>query len=119
MVLKTFLDICPSKLSNSLFHKLEIQNLINFVHHIELLYPLPPTCDEEDEDKFNFLSCSKTISIEVLNRICLIPHTHSYNIHSYKSRKVVDFLFVHLHARMSKLIEFFKCRVYNFNVKIV
>ena len=89
------------------------------MHHIELPHPLPLTCDEEDEDNFNFLSCSKTISIEVLNRICLILHTHSYYIHSYKSRKLVDFLFVPLHARMSKLVEFFKYRVYNFNVKIV
>ena len=119
MVLKELLDICLPKLSNSLFHKLEILNLINFVYHIELSHPLPLTCDEEDEDNSNFLSCFKIISIEVSNRICSIPHSYSYNIHSYKSRKLVDFLFMPLHARMSKLAKFFKRRFYNFNVKIV
>jgi hypothetical protein len=89
------------------------------VHHIELPHPLPLTCDEEDEDNFNVLSCSKTISIEVLNRICPIPHTHSYNIHSYESRKLVDFLFMSCHAKMLDSAKSFACRIHNLHVEII
>ena len=81
VVLKYFIDICSPELPSTLSPMLENHNVIDFKWHVELLNLLPHTCDEEDKDNPNLLSCSKPyllilwivfISFHILNYIVFI-----------------------------------------------
>ena len=62
VVLKEFLDSLPLKIPNYLSPMLDIQYVIYFERHIELLNSLPPICDGENEDNLNLLGRVQIIS---------------------------------------------------------
>jgi hypothetical protein len=119
MVLKESHDISPLKLPDSSPHMLGVQHIISLEQHVELLDPLPHARDEEDEDNPNLLDCVHTISTQVSNNVCLIPHPQSFSVHSYKPEKPIEHLPISPHDRMSKSVESLPCRVHNLHIEIM
>jgi hypothetical protein len=74
MILEESHDISPSKLLDSSPHMLGVHHIISLEQHVELLDPLPHARDKKDEDNHNLLDCVHTISTQVSNNVCLIPH---------------------------------------------
>ena len=90
MVLEKSHDISPHELSDSSPHILGVQHIISLEQHVELLDPLPHARDEEDEDNPSLLDCVHTISTQVSNNVCLIPHPQSFSVHNYKPEKPIE-----------------------------
>jgi hypothetical protein len=119
MVLEESRDISPPKILDSLPHMLGVQHIISLEQYVELPDPLPHACDEEDEDNPSLLDCVHSISIQVSNNVCLIPHFQSFSVHSYKREKPSEHLPISPHNRMSKSAESLACRVYNLHIEIM
>jgi hypothetical protein len=119
MVLEESHDISPSKLPASSSHMLGVQHIISLEQHVELLDPLPHACDEEDEDNPSLLDCVNTISTQVSNNVCHIPHPQSFSVHSYKPEESIEHLPISPHDRMSKSAESLPCRVHNLHIEIM
>jgi hypothetical protein len=119
MVLEESHDISPPKLPDSSPHRLGVQHIISLKQHVELLDPLPHARDEEDEDNPSLLDCVHTISTQVSNNVCLIPHPQSFSVHSYKPEKPIEHLPISPHDRMSKSAESLPCRVHNLHTEIM
>jgi hypothetical protein len=92
MVLAESHDISPLKRPNSSFDMLGVQHIISLEQHVKLFDPLPHARDKEDEDNPSLLDCVHTISTQVSNNICLIPHPQSFSVHSYKPEKLIEHL---------------------------
>jgi len=60
-----------------------------------------------------------TISTQVSNNVCLIPHPQSFSVHSYKPEKSIEHLPISPHNRMSKSVESLPCRVHNLHIEIM
>jgi hypothetical protein len=116
MVLEESHDISP-KLPDSPPHILGVQHIISLEQHVELPDPLPHARDEEDNP--SLLNCVHTISIQVLNNVCLIPHPQSFSVHSYKLEKLIEHLPISPHDRMYKSVVSLACRVHNLHVEIM
>ena len=82
MVLEESHDISPPKLFESSSHILGVQHIISSEQHVELLDLLPHACDEKDENNPRLLDCVHTISTQVSDNACLIPHPQSFSVHS-------------------------------------
>jgi hypothetical protein len=93
LVLEESHDISPLKLPNFLPTMLGILHIIGLEQHVELPYPLPLTRDGKDEDNLNLLGCVQTISTKASNSVCSAPYPQSYNFHSYKPKKFLEFFF--------------------------
>ncbi|KAJ6888273.1 hypothetical protein NC652_029341 [Populus alba x Populus x berolinensis] len=119
MVLEESHDICPPELSDSSPHMLGVQHIISLEQHVELLNPLPHARYEEDEDNPSLLDCVHTISTQVSNNVCLIPHPQSFSVHSYKLEEPIEHLPISPHDRMSKLAESLQGRVHNLHIEIM
>jgi hypothetical protein len=119
MVLEESHNISPPKLPDSSCHMLGVQHIISLEQHVELLDPLPHACDEEDEDNPSLLDCVHTISTQVSNNVCLIPHPQPFSVHSYKPEKPIKHLPISPHDRMSKSAESLPCRVHNLHIEIM
>jgi hypothetical protein len=119
MVLEKFHDISPPKLPDSSSHMLGVPHIISLEQHVEILDPLPHARDEEDEDNPRLLDCVHTISTQVSNNVCLIPHPQSFSVHSYKPEKPIEHLLISPHDRMSKSAESLPCRVHNLHIEIM
>jgi hypothetical protein len=119
MVLEGSHDISPPKLPDSSSHMLGVQHIISLEQHVEFPDPLPHARDEEDEDNPSLLDCVHTISTQVSNNICLIPHPQSFSVHSYKLEKPIKHLPISPHDRMSKSAESLPCRVHNLHIEIM
>jgi hypothetical protein len=92
MVLEESHDISPPELPDSSSHMLGVQHIISLKQHVELLNPLPHARYEEDEDNPSLIDCVHTISAQVSNNVCLIPHPQSFSVHSYKPEKPIEYL---------------------------
>jgi hypothetical protein len=119
MVLEESHDISPPKLPDSSSHMLGVQHIISLEQHVELFDPLPHASDEDDEDNPSLLDCVHTISTQVSNNICLIPHSQSFSVHNYKPEKPIEHLPISPHDRMSKVAESLPCRVHNLYIEIM
>ena len=119
MVLEEFHDISPPKLLDSSSHMLGVQDIISLEQHVELLDFLPHARDEEDEDNPSLLDCVHTISTQVSDNACLIPHPQSFSVHSYKPEELIEHLPISPHDRMSKLAESLQGRVHNLHIEIM
>jgi hypothetical protein len=119
MVLKKFHDINPPKLADSSSHMLGVPHIISLEQHVELLDPLPHARDEEDKDNPRLLDCVHTISTQVSDNVCLIPHPQSFSVHSYKPEEPIEQLPISPHDRMSKSAEPLPCRVHNLHIEIM
>jgi len=119
MVLEESHDISPSKPPDSSSHMLGVQHIISLEQHIELLDPLPHAYDEEDKDNSSLLDCVNTISTQVSNNVCHIPHPQSFSVHSYKPEEPIEHLPISPHDRMSKSAELLPCRVHNLHIEIM
>jgi len=119
IVLKESHDISPPELPNSSSHMFGVQHIINLEQHVELLDPLPHARDEEDEDNPRLLDCVHTISTQVSDNVCLIPHPQSFSVHSYKPEEPIEHLPISPHDRMSKSAESLPCRVHNLHTEIM
>jgi len=74
MVLEESYDISSHKLPDSSSHMLDVQHIISLEQHVELFDLLSHARDEKDEDNPSLLDCVHTISTQVSNNVCLIPH---------------------------------------------
>lgn len=119
MVLEESHDISPPKLPDSSSHMLGVQHIISLEQHIELFDPLPHARDEEDEDNPSLLDRVHTISTQVSNNVCHIPHLQSFSVHSYKPEKPIEHPPISPHDRMSKSAESLPCRVHNLHIEIM
>jgi hypothetical protein len=119
MVLEESHNISPPKLPDSSPHMLGVQHIISLEQHVELLDPLPHAHDKKDGDNPSLLDCAHTISTQVSNNVCLIPHPQSFSVHSYKPEKPIEHLPISLHDRMSKSAELLPCKVYNLHIEIM
>ena len=119
MVLEEYHDISPSKLPDSSPHSLGVQHIIILEQHVELLDRLPHARDEEDEDNLSLLDYVHTISTQVSNNVCLIPHPQSFSVHSYKPENPIEHLPISPQDRMSKSAESLPCRVHNLHNEIM
>jgi len=119
IVLEESHDISPPKLPDSSPHMFGVQHIINLEQHVELLNPLPHAHDEEDEDNPSLLDCVHTISTQVSNNVCLIPHPQPFSVHDYKPDKPIKHLPISPHDRISKSVESLPCRVHNFHIEIM
>jgi hypothetical protein len=119
IVLEESHDITPHKLPGSLSHMLGVQHIISLEQHVKLFDPLPYARDEEDEDNPSLLDCIHTISTQVSNNVCLIPHPQSFSVHNYKPEKPIEHLPISPHDRMSKSAESLPCRVHNLHIEIM
>jgi hypothetical protein len=119
MVLEESHDISPPELPDSSSHMLGVQHIISLEQHVELFDPLPHARYEEDEDNPSLLDCVHTISAQVSNNVCLIPHPQSFSVHSYKPEKPIEYLPISPHDRMSKSAESLPFRVYNLHIEIM
>jgi hypothetical protein len=119
MVLEESHNISPPKLPDSSPHMRSVQHIISLEQHVELLDLLPHARDKEDRDNPSLLDCAHTISTQVSNNVCLIPHPQSFNVHSYKPEKPIDDLPISPHNRMSKSAESLPCKVHNLHIEIM
>jgi len=119
MVLEKSHDISPPKILDSSSHMLGVHHIISLEQYVELFDPLPHARDEEDEDNPTLLDCVHTISTQVSNNVCLIPHPQSFSVHNYKPENPIEYFPISPHDRMSKLTESLPCRVYNLHIEIM
>jgi hypothetical protein len=98
---------------------LSVQHIISLEYHVELLDPLPRARDKEDGDNRSLLDYIHTISTQVLNNVCLIPHPQSFSVHSYKLEKPIEHLPISPYDRMSKSAELLPYRVHNLRIEIM
>jgi hypothetical protein len=95
---------------------LDVQHIIGLEQRVEFPDPLPLTRDEKDEDNHNLLGCVQTILITASNSVCFTPHPQSYSVQSYEPGKLVDFLPMSPHSKMSDSTESFTCKVHNLHI---